>query len=100
MLETRVKLTLEQNRLFPFPTFSTSLRLLSFVRFSVVGFAWTMKIPENQAKGVIDNTLIPDEVLISKIYFVREQKVMLDSDLAAFSYSLNMGYLGYRLGIK
>ncbi|HLW50995.1 MAG TPA: hypothetical protein VKZ78_08475 [Sphingobacteriaceae bacterium] len=59
-----------------------------------------MKIPENQAKGVIDNTLIPDEVLISKIYFVREQKVMLDSDLAAFSYSLNMGYLGYRLGIK
>jgi hypothetical protein len=26
--------------------------------------------------------MLPDEVIISKIYFIREQKVMLDSDLA------------------
>ncbi len=25
---------------------------------------------------------IPDEIIITKIYFVREQKVMIDSDLA------------------
>ena len=26
--------------------------------------------------------IIPDEVVISKIYYIRDQKVMLDSDLA------------------
>jgi hypothetical protein len=25
---------------------------------------------------------IPDEIIISKIYFIREQKVMIDRDLA------------------
>lgn len=29
-----------------------------------------------------DKLTIPDEVVISKIYFIRDQKVMLDSDLA------------------
>ena len=29
-----------------------------------------------------DELIIPDEVVISKIYFFRDQKVMLDSDLA------------------
>lgn len=30
----------------------------------------------------IKKTVIPDEVVISKIYLIRDQKVMLDSDLA------------------
>jgi hypothetical protein len=30
----------------------------------------------------MENTLIPDETLMSKIYLIRDQKVMLDSDLA------------------
>lgn len=30
----------------------------------------------------MQNTLIPDDTLISKIYFIRNQKVMIDSDLA------------------
>ena len=29
-----------------------------------------------------DKLIIPDEVVASKIYYIREQKVMLDSDLA------------------
>lgn len=29
-----------------------------------------------------EELLIPDEIVISKIYYIREQKVMLDSDLA------------------
>ncbi|MEN8119751.1 MAG: ORF6N domain-containing protein [Bacteroidota bacterium] len=29
-----------------------------------------------------NNLVIPDEIIITKIYFVREQKVMIDSDLA------------------
>jgi len=29
-----------------------------------------------------DKLIIPDEVVISKIYYIRDQKVMLDSDLA------------------
>lgn len=29
-----------------------------------------------------DKVIIPDEVVISKIYYMRDQKVMLDSDLA------------------
>ena len=34
--------------------------------------------------GKIDTTIvIADEIIISKIYFIRGQKVMLDSDLAA-----------------
>lgn len=34
-----------------------------------------MKESENQL-------MLPDEVIISKIYFIREQKVMIDRDLA------------------
>jgi len=36
------------------------------------------------AKSETENSpsVIPDEVVISKIYLIREQKVMLDSDLA------------------
>jgi len=30
----------------------------------------------------MENTLIPDKTLMSKIYFVRDQKVMIDEDLA------------------
>lgn len=30
----------------------------------------------------MENTLIPDEALMSKIYFIRDQKVMIDEDLA------------------
>ncbi len=26
--------------------------------------------------------IVPDEIIMSKIYFIRDQKVMLDSDLA------------------
>ena len=33
------------------------------------------------AKG-IKKTTLPDEAIISKIYLIREQKVMLDKDLA------------------
>lgn len=29
-----------------------------------------------------DNTILPDEIIVNKIYFIREQKVMIDSDLA------------------
>ena len=29
-----------------------------------------------------DNLMLPNEVIVSKIYFIRDQKVMLDSDLA------------------
>ena len=32
---------------------------------------------------IIKGTIIPDDVLINKIHVIREQKVMLDSDLAA-----------------
>ena len=31
----------------------------------------------------MNQSLIPDETLISRIYFIRNQKVMLDFDLAA-----------------
>ncbi|SFT15663.1 hypothetical protein SAMN05660206_11612 [Sphingobacterium wenxiniae] len=31
---------------------------------------------------IINKVMIPDEVVINKIYLVRNQKVMLDSDLA------------------
>jgi hypothetical protein len=27
-------------------------------------------------------SIIPDEIVLNKIYYIREQKVMLDSDLA------------------
>jgi hypothetical protein len=30
----------------------------------------------------MENTLIPDETLMNKIYFIRDQKVMIDEDLA------------------
>jgi len=31
---------------------------------------------------IVNQISIPDEVIISKIYVIREQKVMLDRDLA------------------
>jgi len=31
---------------------------------------------------IIKALLIPDEVVVNKIYLIREQKVMLDTDLA------------------
>lgn len=34
------------------------------------------------AKKIIKKTVLPDEVIINKIYFIREQKVMVDKDLA------------------
>ena len=34
------------------------------------------------AKKVSDKSILPDELIINKIYFIREQKVMLDKDLA------------------
>jgi phage regulator Rha-like protein len=34
------------------------------------------------SKKTIRRTALPDEAIISKIYFIREQKVMLDKDLA------------------
>jgi len=40
---------------------------------------------ENTSKSgtdIIKETIIPDDVLINKIHVIREQKVMLDSDLA------------------
>lgn len=40
---------------------------------------------ENTSKSVADiikDTIIPDDILINKIHVIREQKVMLDSDLA------------------
>ncbi len=36
--------------------------------------------------------MIPDEVIINKIYFIRDQKVMLDSDLAEL-YGVETKYL-------
>jgi len=30
----------------------------------------------------MENQIIPDEIIMNKIYYIREQKVMLDSDLA------------------
>lgn len=30
-----------------------------------------------------DKTILPDEIILNKIYYIREQKVMLDRDLAA-----------------
>ncbi|WP_134090075.1 ORF6N domain-containing protein [Olivibacter sp. XZL3] len=35
-----------------------------------------------ETKSIDDRSVIPDEIVINKIYFIREQKVMLDSDLA------------------
>jgi ORF6N domain len=32
--------------------------------------------------AIIKNRIVPDETVINKIYFIREQKVMLDRDLA------------------
>jgi hypothetical protein len=32
--------------------------------------------------AIIKNTILPDETVINKIYFIREYKVMLDRDLA------------------
>jgi hypothetical protein len=29
----------------------------------------------------IDKTLVPDQIVLEKIYYIRDQKVMLDSDL-------------------
>ena len=29
-----------------------------------------------------ESSVLPDEIILNKIYFIREQKVMLDSDLA------------------
>ncbi|HQS05503.1 MAG TPA: ORF6N domain-containing protein [Daejeonella sp.] len=29
-----------------------------------------------------NSSIIPDELVVNKIYYIREQKVMLDSDLA------------------
>jgi regulator of replication initiation timing len=41
------------------------------------------RIDEKMAEEKIENsTMLPDEVIMNKIYFIREQKVMLDSDLA------------------
>ncbi len=34
------------------------------------------------AKETTNKLLLPDEVLINKIYLIRNQKVMLDRDLA------------------
>jgi len=44
------------------------------------------------AKKEINLTIIPDEVISSKIYFIREKKVMLDSDLAVL-YGVTTGNL-------
>jgi len=33
-------------------------------------------------KFKMENQIIPDEIIMNKIYYIREQKVMLDSDLA------------------
>ncbi|MEC3879170.1 hypothetical protein [Parapedobacter sp. 10938] len=38
-------------------------------------------MPENQTDAV-KTLMIADEVVINKIHFIREQKVILDSDLA------------------
>jgi hypothetical protein len=41
------------------------------------------KIENEMAEEKIENsTLLPDEVILNKIYFIRKQKVMLDKDLA------------------
>lgn len=40
---------------------------------------------ENTSKSgtdIIKDTIIPDDILINKIHVIRDQKVMLDSDLA------------------
>ena len=39
-----------------------------------------------------EDVIIPDEVVISKIYYIRKQKVMLDSDLAVL-YEVETKYL-------
>lgn len=44
------------------------------------------------AKVVKKSLLIPDEVIINKIYFIRDQKVMLDRDLAEL-YNVTTGNL-------
>ncbi len=31
----------------------------------------------------VTNTLVPDEIIMNNIYYIRNQKVMLDRDLAA-----------------
>ncbi len=37
---------------------------------------------DTMAKEKNDSLMLPDEVIMSKIYFIRNQKVMLDSDFA------------------
>lgn len=43
---------------------------------------YLMKLNNNMAKKSTEITVIPQEVLINKIYFLRNEKVMLDRDLA------------------
>ena len=37
---------------------------------------------QKMKKNVEEQTILPDEVIISKIYLIRDKKVMLDRDLA------------------
>ena len=41
---------------------------------------------------IIKGTIIPDDVLIHKIHVIRDQKVMLDSDLAGDRLEVWQGY--------
>ena len=35
-------------------------------------------------KKIMENQIIPDEIIMNQIYYIRGQKVMLDFDLAKF----------------
>ncbi|MBB6127448.1 ORF6N domain-containing protein [Mucilaginibacter lappiensis] len=41
---------------------------------------------------MIEKSLLPDELIMNKIYYIRDQKVMLDKDLAEL-YSVQTGHL-------
>lgn len=45
-----------------------------------------------------NSLIIPDEIVLNKIYYIREQKVMLDSDLAElYGVETNGQYKSYPL---
>ncbi len=43
---------------------------------------WIDQAGQVKTKTILDMNLIPEETILNKIYFIRGQKVMLDSDIA------------------
>jgi hypothetical protein len=55
---------------------------------------YDLKVVDYKLKIItmIEKSLLPDEMIMNKIYYIRGQKVMLDKDLAEL-YSVQTGHL-------